>query len=406
MLIYQLLIRLLSPVIWVLIVLEAIKTKGGWAFFLQRLGLHYPKPVQPSLQPIWIHCASVGEVKAAEPLVRALLTKHTILLTTNTVTSRALVTDIFGDQVQHCYLPLDWPFALNRLIQTFQPQKLWVLETEIWPNLFHVAKKHNLQLCILNGRLTPKTFRAPAWLQSAYKNSLTQVDKVIARSNNDAALFAKLGVSPAIIEILGNLKYSAQPQQLDQIRPLNREYILAASTHQDEELKITQAWLKLEHSALLVIVPRHPKRTQSIQKQLAFLGDALKVASKSEQVNQQTRVFLDDRIGKLVPLYAFAKIVIMGGSFVRKGGHNILEPAAFKKPILTGLDHADFEEEMALLIKHNGIIQCTDYLDLHNALTTLLQQPDKAKIMGENAYQALQEQKNTLKNYLFALNED
>ncbi|WP_029408561.1 3-deoxy-D-manno-octulosonic acid transferase [Thiomicrorhabdus sp. Milos-T2] len=402
--IYQILIRLLSPFIWLIVIIEGLKTQAGWAFISQKLGLHYSKPTQNFQHPYWIHCASVGEVKAAEPLIRYLMSEHKILLTTNTKTSQQLVKELFEQQVCHRYLPFDWPFALKRFIKTYKPSRLLIVETEIWPNLFRVANKNGIEICILNGRLTQKTFQSPNWLQTAYRNSLRRVDTIIARSEIDAQLFSKLGADPKKIQVLGNLKYSAQPEIQKQTRPIERDFILAASTHDDEELNITQLWLELNRPELLVIVPRHPKRSIKIQKQLQFLGSTLKVATKNESIEDDTKVYLDDRIGRLLPLYAYAKIVIMGGSYVAKGGHNILEPAAFKKAILTGNDSSDFQDEMNLLKAENGIIQNDNYRQLQHDLITLLDHPDQAQQLGENAYQALQKQKNTLQNYLTALN--
>ena len=404
MVVYQILIRLLSPLIWLIVAIEAFKHKAGWTFIAQKLGLHYTQSPATLQNPIWIHCASVGEVKAAEPLIRQLMANHRILLTTNTKTSQQLVSDLFSEQVFHRYLPFDWPFALKRFVKTYKPSRLWVIETEIWPNLFRVANKNGIEIAILNGRLTQKTFTSPQWLKTAYRNSLRRVNKIIARSESDAKMFKKLGATPDKIQVLGNLKYAAQPEVHNQPRPIESPFVLAASTHNDEELNIVTLWLKMNRPELLVIVPRHPKRTAKIQKQLEFLGHKLKVASKQEVIDEETRVYLDDRIGRLMPLYAHAEVVIMGGSYVAKGGHNILEPAAFKKAIITGPDSSDFEDEMALLKASNGIIQNQDYSQLQQALIQLLSNPEQAKQLGENAYQVLQKQKNTLQRYLAALN--
>lgn len=404
MLIYQLLIRLLSPVIVLAILVEAIKNRGGWRFFLQKTGLYFPPLAKHGHAPVWIHCASVGELKAAEPLIRALIAEHSILITTNTATSQPLVGSLFGDRVEHRYLPFDWSFALRRFIRRYQPVRLWIVETEIWPNLFRTVHKQHLELCILNGRLSHKTFNAPKWLQTAYRNSLRRVDKLIVRSEKDAQLFVKMGADRKRITVLGNLKYAAQPEVEPQQDVIGRDYLLAASTHEDEELKITQLWQHIDRDELLVIVPRHPKRSEHIQAQLAFLGDALKVASKGQQPNSETKVFLDDRIGHLLPLFAHAKLVIMGGSFAPKGGHNILEPAAFKRAILTGPDMRDFEDELAMLQTRNGILCCQDYAELESAIVELFNHPKKRADMGLRAYQALQSQKDTLQNYLKVLN--
>lgn len=403
MLIYQILIRLLSPLIWLVIIIEAIKGKDGWHFFFQKTGLKLPNLPTTKDSPIWIHCASVGEVKAAEPLVRALSANHTILITTNTATSKPLIHELYGTEIEHCYLPFDWPYALRRFVRKYNPPKLWIMETEIWPNLFRVANKADIEICILNGRLTAKTFKTPGWLQAAYRNSLRRVDKIIARSNKDAENFKKLGATDNQLTVLGNIKYAAQPETVSHAKPINREFVLAASTHEDEELQITQAWLELKRPELLVIVPRHPKRSANIQKQLGFLGDLLQTATKGQTPSVDTVVYLDDRIGKLMPLYAHAKLVIMGGSFVPKGGHNILEPAAFKKAIISGPDSRDFADEMRLLKEQNGIIQLEKYSELQNTIQELLENPQEAEILGNNALNALQKQKNTLKNYLSVL---
>ncbi|MDG6774303.1 3-deoxy-D-manno-octulosonic acid transferase [Thiomicrorhabdus sp. ZW0627] len=402
---YQLLIRLLSPLIWVLILVDAFKRKGGWPFVVQRLGLYYPplKTLQPNQKPIWFHCASVGEVKAAEPLIRALIAHYPLLITTSTPTGKDLVVSSFGDQVVHRYLPLDWPFAIRHFLKRHQPARLWVMETEIWPNLYRIVSANEIELCILNGRLSKKTLRAPAWLQKTYRQSLLQVDMIIARSQDEAKRFEALGAKPGTIQVLNNLKYAALPEVHSQVRPIERPYVLAASTHEDEELQISRIWLSLNRPELLVIVPRHPQRSGQIQKQLIALDAGLKVASKNETPEETTKLFLDDRIGKLMALFAHAEMVIMGGSFVPKGGHNILEPAAFAKPIITGPDMSDFEDELALLKEHQGIVQTQDYNELKATLQTLMNDPEKAQNLGMGAKQALDLQQDTLQKYLETL---
>ncbi|WP_373018404.1 3-deoxy-D-manno-octulosonic acid transferase [Thiomicrorhabdus sp.] len=402
---YQLLIRLLSPLIWVLILIDAFKRKGGWSFVVQRLGLYYPAPKSTDTQqkPIWFHCASVGEVKAAEPLIRALLSHYPLLITTSTPTGKDLVLSSFGDQVVHRYLPLDWPFAIRHFLKRYQPARLWVMETEIWPNLYRIVASKQIELCILNGRLSKKTLGAPAWLQKAYRESLQKVNKIIARSEEEAQRFQALGANPENIQVLNNLKYAALTEMHNPPRPIERPYVLAASTHEDEEFKISQLWLELQRPELLVIVPRHPQRSIQIQKQLNTLDPKLKVASKNKMPEPQTKLFLDDRMGKLIALFAHAELVIMGGSFVPKGGHNILEPAAFAKPIMTGPDMSDFEDELALLKSHQGIIQCHSYSDLKESLETLLNHPQAAENLGKGAKKALEVQQDTLEKYLIAL---
>lgn len=402
MLLYQLLIRLLSPLIWLLTAMDAVKRRGGRAFLLQRLGLSYP-PLDKASDRIWIHCASVGEVKAAEPLIRELLDEYELLITTTTPTGKTVFEDLFAGRIEHRYCPLDWPFAVRRFLKACRPSELWVMETEIWPNLYRISQQTGLRIQILNARISFKTLKAPQWLKNAYRQTFTYVDQILARSDVEAARFISLGARPERIRVLGNLKYAQTEKPPANPRPIERTYILIASTHTDEELEITKLWLELQRPELLVIVPRHPIRSGAIQKQLESLNLRLKVASRGEKPDSATSVFLDDQLGKLMPLFEHAQVVVMGGSFAPKGGHNILEPAAYGSAIITGPDMRDFEEETALLLEHKGLIQCQGYADLKPALQNLLAHPEKANKLGSHALKALQAQQDILNRYLAAL---
>ena len=168
---YQLLIRLLSPLIVLIILIETVKRKTGSAFFLQRLGLSYPPLAKSTTKRIWLHCASVGEVKAAEPLIRAIQPQFDILITTNTPTGKTVVETLFSDSVEHRYLPMDWPFAIRRFLKASQPTECWILETEIWPNLYRLSQQQQIPVSIINARLSHKTLNAPQWLKEAYQQS-------------------------------------------------------------------------------------------------------------------------------------------------------------------------------------------------------------------------------------------
>jgi len=402
MTLYQLLIRLLSPLIILLIMVEAIKRKTGSDFFLQRLGLSYPLS-KSSSKRIWLHCASVGEVKAAESLISALQPQFDVLITTNTPTGKAVVETLFSDSVEHCYLPMDWPFAIRRFLKACQPSECWILETEIWPNLYRLCQQQQIPVTIINARMSHKTLNAPSWLKEAYQQSLQLVTQVLARSQAEADRFISLGANLEAVVVIGNLKYANQETITHYPNPINRDYILLASSHADEEFNISQAWLKQNRPELLVIVPRHPKRSGSIQKQLLKLSKSIKVASKGQSPDSETKLFLDDRLGQLMPLFEHAKLVIMGGSFVPKGGHNVLEPARYQKAIVTGPDMSDFEDETTLLLKHQGLLQCADFLELNTTILALIDDEKQRLQLGQQALIAIQSQKGILQNYLKAL---
>jgi 3-deoxy-D-manno-octulosonic-acid transferase len=399
MIIYQLLIRVLSPLIWLLILGETIQRQAGKRFFLQRLGLAYPTLPNASKR-LWFHCASVGEIKAAEPLIRALQKHQEILITTNTPTGKQFAESLFSDSVEQRYLPLDWPYAINRFLAACKPTQLYVLETEIWPNLYRICHQQGIELCILNARMSRKTLSAPKWLKDAYRQSLAHVTQILARSPIEADRFVIMGAPISKVITAGNLKYAQVTEVTHHKNPIGREYVLLASSHADEELAISQLWLQQRRPELLVIVPRHPKRSETIQKQLLPLCKTLKVASKGDQPTSETQLFLDDRLGKLLPLYEHANLVIMGGSFAPKGGHNVIEPAIYQRPIITGPDMRDFEDETALLKTYQGITQCQDYGQLESVIAELIDNPKQRLILGEGANKAVQSQTAILKIYL------
>lgn len=405
MLTYQFLIRILSPIVVVITLIDAVKKHGGQRFLQQRLGLKYPLSTFDD-SPIWIHCASVGEVKAAEPLIQALTPNTPLLVTTNTTTGYNLVHSIFDQQVTCVYCPLDYPFAIKRFLKQYRPSKLWVMETEIWPNLYQLSHQQGLEISILNARLSQKTLNSPDWLKQTYRQTLTRVSHLLVRNEQERTHFLELGADKGVIQIVDNLKYAATPHKTQTSRLIERPYILLASSHDDEETKITRRWIALDRPELLVIVPRHPKRINDILKTLPLPREQVSVYSKHEDIHSNTLVYLDDQIGALTPLFCHAKLVIMGGAFVPKGGHNVLEPAACKAAIFTGPDMSDFEEETALLKAHQGLIQCSNYDALFQEMEPLLDSPERLDQMGNNAKQALQAKANVLEEYLSLLLPD
>jgi 3-deoxy-D-manno-octulosonic-acid transferase len=397
---YQLLIRLLSPFIWGFIAWETFRKRAGWAFFSQRLGLHYPAYAQANTAPIWIHCTSVGEVRAAEPLIRALMPQQSLLITTSTPSGQQLVQQLFADRVVHRYLPLDWPYAIRRFLKRNPVAQLWVMETEIWPNLFRIVRQQGLPLKILNGRLSERSLRAPKWLKSTYGQTLTQVDQLLARSRLDAERFIALGAPQQRVEVLGNLKFANLSALPDQPDPIGRPFVVLASSREQEEALVVDTWMKLNRPELLVIVPRHPARRDEILKTLASWRDQTAVHSLGEPIQPATRLYLDDRFGVMMAYFQHAKLVIMGGAFTPKGGHNILEPAAYGKAIITGADMSDFLDEMALLKAHQAIVQLPSNEQLGDALSQLLDDAQKRAQLGEHARQVMVSQTQVLQRYL------
>ena len=370
---YRLLLIVLSPVLLGHILWLAIKHKDR-RFFWQRLGCDYASLPSGCL---WFHCASVGEVNTLLALLKNLHVKNPrlqFIITTNTITGGNTVSRQHLDYLHHCYLPFDWRNGIRRFLSVAQPAALYVMETEIWPNLFQVCHQQKLPVTLINARLSSKTTTANHWIRSLLQQSLATVTAIYTRSNNDAEAYRQLGANGDIIKTIGNLKFTTAIN-IDHLPDKNnvsidRDYVLLASTHQDEEKRFYDIWKQLDRDELLVIAPRHPERATSIIKQLDCKDIA--VRSKNEEITDQTKIFLLDTIGELNALFQAAKLVIMGGSFVPVGGHNILEPAAFNRAIITGPHMENFEQEMGLMLDTNAIVQVSSYEKLSTQLTKLL----------------------------------
>ena len=347
-------------------------------YVLQRLAIFFVAPLNKN--GLWIHAASVGEVNAVIPLILKIQQENPklpITLSSNTITSASIVKKQFPDNIQHYYFPLDYHWAVKRLINTIKPKAVFIVETELWPNLYSELDKQNIPLTIINGRVSEKTLHAKNWLKDIYAEILPLVTKVYARSETDQARFISLGLPENKIETLGNIKFSSPKS--DNIEPidLNRKYVLIASSRDDEEQLIVAAWKKSDHADhLLVIVPRHPHRLPEILKQLNPFDLTISVRSKKDNVSDKTDVYIADTIGELKQFIAGSEFVLMGGSFVQKGGHNILEVAQLGKAVIFGPDMRNFMDEAKIFTEYNAGVQCS-----LTGLTHLFE-----KFLSDNSY--------------------
>lgn len=371
---YRLLIILLSPIFLGHIIWKSTSNQQS-RYFWQRLGFNYPKLPENFL---WFHCASVGEVNTVLPLLKHLHKKNNLLsfiITTNTITGGIIVKQQKLDYLFHSYLPFDWRFSIKRFIAATTPTTLYVLETEIWPNLFQLCHNKNIAIHILNARLSSKTTTASPLVKALLKTALSNVSKISARSDSDAKAYALLGANKDIISTVGNLKLTTalHPKQTQQNKPfsIDRKYVLLASTHEGEELKIYNIWKNLKREELLIIAPRHPERAGNIIKNLQC--QQLSSRSKNQAITNDTEVYLLDTVGELKSYFKNSELVIMGGSFVPIGGHNILEPASYNAAIITGPYMENFEQENNLLLEKEAIVQVSSINQLEEQIITLLE---------------------------------
>ncbi len=351
--------------------------------------------------------ASVGEVNAAVPLIEELQQRHPalpIVVTTVTATGAAMAKKKLPG-IEHCYLPLDFAYSSRAIIRTIAPRCLIIMETELWPQLYYQCGRRQIPLLVANGRLSPRTLNRPPWVHTVYRRALTNVTQVLARSEKDARHFVALGSDSQQVTVIGNIKFATPHATVTEPITLPRPYVVAASTHHDEEFQISQAWLAspLSDHYLLVIVPRHPARKSAILKQLSPLNAAVAIRSSGEIVTDTTQIYLADTFGELQQFIAGAALVCMGGSLIPRGGQNLIEVAHQGKVALCGPHMDNFADECELLLKHQVAFQVNSRHELIEKIAELLRQPETLQALGQQARALVNRQADMAARYADAL---
>lgn len=399
---YKSLLFLLSPLALGYIVYRSIKD-GGWRYFSQRLGFNY---IPSASRSILIHCASVGEVNAAKPLISELWKQFpdkNIVISTNTPTAAQLVSNLQNQNISHAYLPLDYSFAVNAFLGCIDPICILILETEIWPTLFFLAAEKNIPIAIINGRLTNKSIRASSLIRNDFQSSLKNLTLLLTRSNDDRSKYIKIGADEKSTHTVGNLKYAIKPY-LNANLPcttIKRPFLLAVSTHDDEEIQLAQHLdILKQKNYLLVIAPRYPDRGKQLLQQLRHESFKVAIRSNRDVITNDTDIYIVDTLGELDMYYNEAALVFVGGSLIQRGGHNILEPASFGKCVMVGPYTDNFALETKELLEVNGVIQITDNNDLRRKLAHLLNNDSERSQYGMNAQHFIEQKTVVLMDYL------
>lgn len=387
---YSILLYLVLPFVPLKLLLRGMKQPAYRLHWRERFGF-YPLPCSKPV--IWLHCVSVGETRAAAPLVHALLNQyphHQILLTHTTPTGRATSEQLFGDKVQRVYLPYDLPFAVMRFLRHFKPVVGVLMETELWFNLIACSKRQNIPLLLVNARLSEKSAQGYAKLGHLVNTGLQNLSAIAAQTAQDAARLTQLGANN--VQVVGNLKFDVIPphdvlQQGRQMRSLwgaSRPVFLAASTREGEEAIIIAAITAAKIPNLLtVIVPRHPQRFNEVETLMQQRGLRYQKRSTLKQtVENETQWVLGDSMGELFTYYASADICLVGGSLLPFGGQNLIEAMRVGKPVLIGEHTFNFKEVSALAVAQCAAWRVADAQALTVAVQTLLATPLKQVEMG------------------------
>lgn len=361
---------------------------------------------------IWAHCASVGEVLAAEPLLKQLQDRHLdkqLVVTTMTASGAAQVKQRLPE-ARHYLLPLDLPWNTDRFIHTLKPRLALIFETEIWPNLIHSCKKMQVPVMIANGRLSEKAFKSYCKIRPLVAEALNKVELIAAKSEADAQRFIQLGFPDERMQVTGSIKYDLQPpddlqDQADALRSSwgARPVWIAASTHEGEDKPLLEAHQQLLETwpeALLLLVPRHPQRFDAVAGLIKEQGLSFSRRSLQQPVHRQTQVYLCDTLGEMLLFYATADIAFVAGSLEPIGGHNLLEPAALKTPIITGPHLKNFADIAELLRQAAGLIEIQEASELSGHLSQLLEDPEQGQQLTLAAFAVVQANRGALEKQL------
>jgi 3-deoxy-D-manno-octulosonic-acid transferase len=381
---------------------------------VERLG-RYPQNLRPddslpNSRPIWIHAVSVGEVKAAAALTQRIkeqLPDVPILLSTTTPAGRETAEKILGNKIPLIYYPLDFYPCVKRALKFFHPRVFIALETELWPNFLFQANKSGSKLILVNGRISERSFKRYSKFRWLFQPLLESFKLLMVRHGDDARYLISLGARSEDVLVLGNIKYDGLVNQAQEalkisLRPNfhlkgTEPVIVAGSTRGGEELILLSVYRRLKAffpELILILAPRHISRCPEIEAQLRRQGIAYETYSQVRLPGRPRKeaVILIDRIGDLFALYSLASLAFGGASLVPKGGQNILEPAAWGKPVFYGPHMEDFKDARDFLEKAGAGIQVADEIELYERMHYFLDHPEEAAERGEAGREALKSQ--------------
>ncbi|ENP7381124.1 lipid IV(A) 3-deoxy-D-manno-octulosonic acid transferase [Vibrio parahaemolyticus] len=387
--IYTALLALASP----FLLLGLYKSKPNKPKFGGRWKEHFG--ITPQLKthqrPIWIHAVSVGESIAATPLIKELKQQYPeqpIVVTTTTSTGAEQIAKL-GDLVEHRYMPIDFGFAVKSFLKAIQPEKMLIIETELWPNTLNVVKQANVPITVVNARLSEKSCKNYAKVQWIFNQLHPCLTQVLCQTDSDAERFERLGVNKEKLSVTGSIKFDIQisdhvKQQGKALRAQlgkDRPVWIAASTHKGEDEQVLEAHKQILEShpnALLILVPRHPERFDDVFALCKKQGFETVRRTEKQPAENTTQIYLGDTMGEMLVLIGAADICFMGGSLIgdKVGGHNVLEPAALGVPVITGPSYYNFTEIVNLLKKHSfcniitKINELSNLIDNHFSLST------------------------------------
>ena len=389
-LLYTLVLYLLLPWALLHLVLRSRKQPA----YLEHVGERFS--VFPNDMPsrvIWIHAVSVGETRAAEPLIKALQARHPdhrILLSHGTPTGRQTGVDLYGDRVERCYLPYDFGWASRRFLRRFRPVAGIFMETEIWPNLIRASVDSAVPVYLVNARMSEKSARGYRRIGGLTSDALSRLSRIGAQTQRDAQRLEELGAKKVIVT--GNIKFDRRaPAEMLALGVALRDsfgtqrpVFLAASTREGEETMILDALARAEIPRLLsIIVPRHPQRFEEVAALVKQRGYKFQRRSENRPIEADTRIVIGDSMGEMFAYYTACDIAFIGGSLLPLGGQNLLEACAVGCPVVVGPHTFNFEDATRGAIEAGAAIRVAGATELGEAIGRLLNDPYQRGAMSE-----------------------
>lgn len=394
------------PVVWLV-------SEKRRANLLQRMGIHTGlKKKTGSRKRIWIHALSVGEVRSALPLVKGIARRYPkieIIFTTSTRTGFDTARAIYFQEgfplvSQIAYFPFDLPWAVGRVRRRIDPDWVCLVETDLWPGFLDTMSHHHIPVVLVNARMSDRSMRRYRWIGPLASLFFSKLTHVLVQTRQDLDRFHFLGVPETRLTLAGNIKFDQPLTRVDKKQAASlRDWFgicgedrlwLAGSTHPGEETILLSVFLQVRKAIpglKLIIAPRDPGRSRQVARELAGRGWPPVLLSQTRKPPENSPVMLLDCLGILSSAYAVCDVAFIGGSLVSCGGHNPLEPAMFRKPVLFGPHMEDFSQVTDLMLAGNAACRVTDAAHLAKTLETLLSRPDQAAEMGGRAFSVFQQ---------------
>lgn len=407
--IYNILLSITSILLSPLILLALLKEKKYRMGLSQKLGF-LPPPLLLKLsgsKPVWIHAVSVGEVAAAIPLIQQIKRRYpsqNIILSTVTVTGNYTATIRAREADAVIYFPYDYPFIVKRVIRQIEPKLFITLETELWPNILRELKRNNIPSLVVSGRISNRSYHKYRWGRFFFSKVLDNIHVFCMQTDVDTRRMINIGADKDRVTTVGNLKFdqcvptitTEEKENLYNMLRLKKSQtiFIAGSTHKGEETIVLEVFKNLKktyENLILMLAPRHPERFDEVEDLLSHqkFRSIKKTKIKMGRESNHHDIILLDTIGELSKLYSIGTIIFVGGSLVSTGGHNVLEPVAYKKAVIFGPHMDNFSEISRCLRESGGGFQVNNQEEFLSQAKTLLQNDADRDRLGEKAFEVI-----------------